>query len=106
MPNPETDKRTHRPGAPVRGDSMRREYDFSKGVRGVTAKRFASGSNIVVLDPDVAAHFPDSASVNRALRTLTEVATKSTFVRPTKRKAKAPQAKRAAGKKKPRQRRA
>jgi hypothetical protein len=99
MPNSETDKRTDR-----RGDGMRREYDFSKGVRGATAKRFASGSNIVVLDPDVAVHFPDSASVNRALRTLTADATKSTAARRTKRSAKAPQVKRAAGKKKPRRR--
>jgi len=47
---------------------MRAEYDFSRGVRGKYARRFAQGTNIVVLDPDVAAAFPDSAAVNRALR--------------------------------------
>jgi hypothetical protein len=49
-------------------DTMRPEYDFRGGVRGKYAKRYAEGTNVVVLDPDVAAAFPDSASVNRALR--------------------------------------
>ncbi len=49
-------------------DEMRPEYDFSKGVRGKYAKRYAEGTNVVVLDPDVAAVFPDAASVNQALR--------------------------------------
>jgi hypothetical protein len=47
---------------------MREEYDFSAGVRGKYAKRFAEGTNLVVLEPDVAKSFPDSASVNAALR--------------------------------------
>jgi hypothetical protein len=46
------------------------EYDFSGGVRGKYAGRFARGSNVVVLDPDVAEVFPDSESVNSALRAL------------------------------------
>lgn len=46
------------------------EYDFSKGIRGKYAKRYAQGSNVVVLAPDVAKKFSNSASVNRALRTL------------------------------------
>jgi hypothetical protein len=50
------------------------EYDFSKGVRGKYAKRYAEGTNIVVLSPDVAAVFPDSESVNEALRVLVKVA--------------------------------
>jgi hypothetical protein len=49
-------------------DEMRAEYDFQGGVRGKYARRFAQGTNVVVLDPDVAAAFPDSAAVNRALR--------------------------------------
>jgi hypothetical protein len=48
---------------------LRNEYD-SQGVRGKYAARFAEGSNIVVLAPDVARHFVDSASVNRALRSV------------------------------------
>jgi hypothetical protein len=46
------------------------EYDFSGGVRGEYARRYAEGSNVVVLEPDVAARFPDSAAVNEALRSL------------------------------------
>ena len=53
------------------------EYDFSKGVRGKYAKRYAAGSNVVVLSPDVAKKFPDSDSVNKALRTLVRVANRT-----------------------------
>ena len=49
---------------------MLEEYDFSEGVRGKYAGRFAQGANFIVLDPDVAEIFPDSESVNAALRAL------------------------------------
>jgi hypothetical protein len=49
---------------------MRAEYEFRDGVRGKYAKRYAEGSNVVVLDPDVAEHFKTSEDVNRALREL------------------------------------
>ena len=49
---------------------MRKEYDFSKGVRGKYARRSSSGGNLVVLDPDLARIFRDSEAVNRALRSL------------------------------------
>ena len=52
---------------------MTPEYDFSTGVRGRYAKRYSQGCNVVVLDPDVADMFPDSGSVNRALRALAEI---------------------------------
>jgi hypothetical protein len=55
-------------------DDMRDEYDFSGGERGKYAARFAEGSNVVVLDADVARVFPDSASVNAALRELARIA--------------------------------
>ena len=55
---------------------MRAEYDFSGGVRGKYAKKFALGTNIVVLDPDVAKVFKDSKEVNELLRTLTRIALK------------------------------
>jgi hypothetical protein len=58
-------------------DELRREYDpelLRGGVRGKYAARFAAGSHVVVLDPDVAAAFPDSSSVNAALRALLEIA--------------------------------
>jgi len=47
---------------------MREEYDFSGGVRGKYARRFEEGSNVVVLDPDVAAEFQTRQAVNDALR--------------------------------------
>ncbi len=50
------------------------EYNFSNGVRGKYAKRYAKGANIVVLSPDVSAVFKDSISVNEALRSLMKVA--------------------------------
>ncbi len=46
------------------------DYDFSQGVRGKYVQRFAQGSNIVVLSPEIAKIFPDSESVNRALQLL------------------------------------
>lgn len=49
------------------------EYDFSRGVRGKYVARLAKGSNVVVLDHDVQKIFPDSATVNAALRALGEV---------------------------------
>jgi hypothetical protein len=53
---------------------MREEYDFSAGVVGKYAARYAGGTNIVLLDADVACVFPDSKSVNSALRALTKIA--------------------------------
>jgi hypothetical protein len=49
------------------------EYDFSKGIRGKYAKRYAAGTNVVLLAPDVAKRFPDSQSVNRALRAFAKI---------------------------------
>ena len=57
-----------------RDPDMLDEYDFSKGVRGKYAKRYAEGTNVVVLSPDVAEVFHDSESVNEALRVLVKVA--------------------------------
>ncbi|MCL4487075.1 MAG: hypothetical protein M1570_02960 [Chloroflexi bacterium] len=57
-----------------RDPDMLDEYDFSKGVRGKYAKRFAEGTNVVILSPDVAQAFLDSESVNEALRVLVKVA--------------------------------
>ena len=61
-------KKTNKPSDS--DDDLRPEYDFSEGVRGKYAQRFREGTNIVVLDPDVAAEFKDSQAVNDALRTL------------------------------------
>ncbi len=58
-------------------DEMRPQYDFSKGVRGKYFKKYQSGTNVIVLSPDVLKVFPDSISVNHALRELMKVARKS-----------------------------
>ena len=52
---------------------MLEEYDFSGGVRGKYAKRYAEGANVVVIDPDVAEYFPDHDAVNNALRSLAAI---------------------------------
>lgn len=54
----------------VKEPEMRAEYDFSGGVRGKYYKRVMEGSGVVLLDSDVAKAFPDSASVNKALRSV------------------------------------
>ena len=59
-----------KPRRPAAKAALRREYDFSAGVRGKYAGRLKPGSQIVVLDPDVAAAFGSAKAVNRALRTL------------------------------------
>ena len=52
---------------------MLEEYDFSGGIRGKYAKRYAEGTNVVVIDPDVAECFPDHDSVNEALPSLAAI---------------------------------
>src|SRR3984893_1776423 len=62
------------------GDELRREYDLSKlegGVRGKYIARYRAGTNLVLLSPDVAKHFPDEQAVNTALRSLIRGATRS-----------------------------
>jgi hypothetical protein len=49
------------------------EYDFSQGVVGKYAKQYAEGTNIVLLDPDVAKVFSDSEAVNQALRAIAQI---------------------------------
>ena len=49
---------------------MKKEYDFSEGVRGKYAGRIEKGANLVLLEPDVAKYFPTSKAVNRALKSL------------------------------------
>jgi len=57
----------------LKDPDMLEEYDFSKGVQGKYAKKYAEGTNVVVIDPDVAKIFPDHDSVNQALRSLAEI---------------------------------
>jgi hypothetical protein len=53
---------------------MRAEYDFSGGVRGKYAGQYRRGVNAVLLEPELAQAFPDSKSVNDALRALPAIA--------------------------------
>jgi hypothetical protein len=55
-------------------DEILPEYDLRGGIRGKYAAQYAEGTNVVVLDPDVAAVFPDTQSVNDALRALAAIA--------------------------------
>jgi hypothetical protein len=58
-------------------DELRPEYDFANmqgGVRGKYVSRYRSGTNLVLLDPDIAKAFPTDASVNEALRLLLQIA--------------------------------
>ena len=69
----------------MRGDSMKKakqasettmrpEYDFAKAIRGKYLERYQRGTNVVLLEPDVARVFKDSDAVNEALRGLLKVA--------------------------------
>jgi hypothetical protein len=56
---------------------MRAEYDFAGGVRGKYVDRYRRGVNVVLLDPELAKAFPDSKSVNDALRALVAIAART-----------------------------
>ena len=80
-------KRNGKRVSEVGPDDILPEYDFSKGRRNKYAARYREGTNIVVLDPDVAELFPDSASVNDALRALGRIAKRKSSRRSRKRTA-------------------
>jgi hypothetical protein len=64
-----------------KSDELRPEYikkDLGKGIRGKYYKDYMFGTNLVLLNPDVAAVFPDEKSVNDALRSLIKIAENST----------------------------
>jgi hypothetical protein len=70
------DANRKKPPSKPNADEMRAEYDFSGGVRGKYVDRYRRGTNVVLLDPELAEAFPDSKSVNDALRALLAVATR------------------------------
>jgi len=68
-------------------DELRPEYDLSQlkgGVRGKYYKRAMAGTNLVLIEPDLAKAFPDADSVNRALRLLVDAASSATRRRQTR----------------------
>ncbi len=57
----------------LKDDEMRDHYDFTGGIRGKYAHRYAEGTNVVVLDPDVARFFPNREAVNDTLRAVAQI---------------------------------
>jgi hypothetical protein len=51
-------------------NGIRDEYDFTRGARGKYARRYSEGTNVVVLEPEVAKVFPDAKAVNASLRKI------------------------------------
>jgi len=66
-----------KPPSKRRTREMKAEYDFSDGVRGKYADSYRLGTNVVLLEPELAAAFPDSKSVNDALRALVAIAARA-----------------------------
>ncbi|MEI6155182.1 MAG: hypothetical protein WCQ90_13970 [Deltaproteobacteria bacterium] len=64
-------------------DELRPEYrreDLGKGVRGKYFESYQKGTNLVLISPDVAKAFPTEKAVNEALRSLIDLAQKSTGI--------------------------
>jgi len=68
MKKPSKSSRTRKVSHRIGDDKILPEYDFSTGVRNKYAGRYAEGTNLILLEPDLAEQFPDSKSVSRALR--------------------------------------
>ena len=68
----------------IEKDEMRAEYDLRGGVRGKYYQQYREGTNVVLLDSDVAAVFHDSESVNQALRILIKAASQIEVATPPK----------------------
>jgi hypothetical protein len=83
-----TTKKARRKGKPDPDrDTLQPEYDFSKAVRGATAARYAKGTNVVILDPELRELFPTSEAVNEALRELAAIAKRAGSVKRKRRSA-------------------
>ncbi len=72
--------------AGANADAILPEYDFSRGAPNKYASRYAAGSTVVVLEPDVAAAFPSSGEANEALRALAGIIQKHGSRRPVPRR--------------------
>jgi len=78
------------PTRQVATDDMRPEYDFSAGVRGKHHEAYRAGTNVVFLEADLVEAFPDSASVNQALRLLVRLSRSKALTRSRPNKALQP----------------
>lgn len=79
------------PSIKTKEPEMRKEYDFSDLRPNKYARQYAEGSNIVIIEPDLVEFFPDSASVNAALRALVSTFPKSKTRRKAKKSSQAEQ---------------
>jgi hypothetical protein len=68
----------------IEADEMRPEYDLRGGVRGKYYQQYREGTNVVLVEPDVAAVFRDAESVNQALRVLIQAASQFEVATPPK----------------------
>ncbi|WP_263368263.1 hypothetical protein [Edaphobacter bradus] len=68
----------------IDADEMRAEYDFSKGVRNPYAAKFAKGSNLVLIEPELFKAFPSEEAVNDALRILLKAGAQAMRTKPQK----------------------
>jgi len=88
-----------KPSAKRNKEDLRPEYDLSQlkgGVRGRYYREATAGTNLVLIDPELAAVFPDTESVNRALRLLADAAESATAKKGARRKASNSRLKRSA----------
>jgi len=79
-----------KPSAARRNDDLRPEYDLARlagGIRGKYYREAVAGTNLILIEPELARVFPDSESVNRALRLLMEAAEASAAPAPPRRRA-------------------
>lgn len=72
------DKTTKKAPSKPRTGEMRAEYDFTGGIRGKYADSYRQGTNVILLDKELTKAFPDSKSVNEALRALVGIAERTT----------------------------
>ena len=70
---PKADMKKRNKSKARNSDQVRPEYDFSQGVRGKHAARYAAGSNVFVLAPDVARQFQTADDVNETLRAVAKL---------------------------------
>ena len=85
-------ERTSAKAGKVANDEILPEYDFSRARPNKFAARYAAGSNVVVLEPDVAAIFPSAGEVNEALRALAGIIQKNRATHRSRRPASRPTA--------------
>ena len=87
-----SEKHTSRKSLKASEPEMRSEYDFTGAVRGKYYKRYLEGTNVVVLEPDVAKRFKNSESVNQALRTYLKTEKRNPATRSTRTRTKSSRA--------------